>query len=188
MVLTLAIFGCSQSEESKPAEEQTKTTTEKVGEANETAEGEMKESAENVAEETKQMAAATADKTEEMADQTAEASKEMMADTKEATKEAADTAAEKAQSAAVATTTAADKAVDAAKQAVSPETIVLEASYGNVTFPHALHQDSYECSICHGEGTPGLFGLDKDKAHALCRDCHKQEGAGPTGCKDCHKK
>jgi hypothetical protein len=174
MVLTLAIFGCNQSEESKPAEEQTKTTTEKVGEANETAAGEVKETAETVAEDTKQMADATADKTKEMAGQTAEASKEMMTDAKEETKEAADTVA--------------DKAVDAAKQAVSPETIVLEASYGNVTFPHALHQDSYECSICHGEGTPGLFGLDKDKAHALCRDCHKQEGAGPTGCKDCHKK
>ncbi len=188
MVLTLAIFGCSQSEESKPAPGKTETATEKVAEATESAAGEVKEAAQTVAEETKQMADAAADKTEEMAGQAAEASKEMMADAKEATKEAADTVAEKAQSAAVATTTAADKAVDSAKQAVSPETIVLEASYGNVTFPHALHQGSYECSTCHGEETPGLFGLDKDKAHELCRDCHKQEGVGPTGCKDCHKK
>ncbi len=174
MVLTLAIFGCNQSEESKPAPKKTETATEKMAESTETAAGEVKETAETVAEETRQMAAATADKTEEMAGQAAEASKEMMADAKETTKEAADTVAE--------------KAVDSAQKAVSPESIVLEASYGNVTFPHALHQDSYECSTCHGEGTPGLFGLDKDKAHALCRECHKQEGAGPTGCKDCHKK
>ncbi|MBE0574569.1 MAG: cytochrome c3 family protein [Desulfuromonadales bacterium] len=111
-----------------------------------------------------------------------------MTDTKEAAVKAGDTVSEKATDAATATTEAAGDAVDAAKQAVSPETIVLEASYGNVTFPHALHQAAFECSTCHGEGTPGLFGLDKDKAHALCRDCHKEQGAGPTGCKDCHKK
>ncbi len=116
-----------------------------------------------------------------MTGQTVEATKEAMTDTKE-------TLSEKAETAALATTTAAGKAVETAQKAVSPDTIVLEASYGNVSFPHAMHEDAYACSNCHGEGTPGLFGLDKEKAHALCWDCHKQEGAGPTGCKDCHKK
>jgi hypothetical protein len=159
MLLAFTMSGCEKSEESKSEPAATKTATEKVTEAAKTAAGEVKETAKTVAEETRETTAAAVDKTKEMAGQAAESTKE-----------------------------AAGEAVDAVKQAVSPETIVLEASYGNVTFPHALHQDAFECSTCHGEGTPGLFGLDKDKAHALCRDCHKEQGAGPTGCTDCHKK
>ncbi len=195
VLLTLVLFGCGQSEEPKSQQQANETVSENVAETVKDAAGEVKESAESVAEkaedvenqaepaikdavqDTKDMAAATADKTEEMASQAAEGTKQVMADTKDAATEAA-----------VATTMAAEKAVDSAQQAVSPETIVLEASYGNVTFPHAMHQGSYACATCHGEGTPGLFGLDKDKAHALCKDCHKDEGAGPTSCKDCHKK
>ena len=30
--------------------------------------------------------------------------------------------------------------------------------------------------------------LDKDAAHALCKDCHSKKGAGPTKCGECHKK
>jgi hypothetical protein len=41
---------------------------------------------------------------------------------------------------------------------------------------------------CHGEGTPAKIELDKDKAHALCKECHTTKGAGPTKCGDCHKK
>jgi hypothetical protein len=65
---------------------------------------------------------------------------------------------------------------------------MLEASYGNITFPHATHSGTFDCTVCHGEGTPGRFGLDKEKAHVLCKDCHKKEGSGPTECKGCHKK
>ncbi|PLX79369.1 MAG: cytochrome C [Desulfuromonas sp.] len=83
---------------------------------------------------------------------------------------------------------AVDKAVESAKQAVSPETVVLEASYGNVTFTHGAHAESYDCTVCHGDGAPASFDLDKATAHALCKDCHKQEGAGPTSCKECHVK
>jgi predicted CXXCH cytochrome family protein len=45
-----------------------------------------------------------------------------------------------------------------------------------------------ECKTCHGEGTPAKIELEKDAAHALCKDCHKTKGAGPTKCGDCHKK
>ncbi|NIQ96412.1 MAG: cytochrome c3 family protein [Desulfuromonadales bacterium] len=82
----------------------------------------------------------------------------------------------------------AEKAVEETKQVVSPETIELEASYGNITFPHGMHSKAYDCSTCHGEGMPGPIGLDKDKAHPLCKGCHEEEGAGPTACKDCHQK
>lgn len=195
MLLVLAIFGCGPSEESKSVQGSKETTTEKVSEAAKSAvEGvkemattvadkavEMKENAEpaikEAAADTKEMAVAAADKTGEM-----------MTDAKDATVKAADSTGEAVKSAAVATTMAADKVVEAAKQAVSPETIVLEASYGNVTFPHAMHSGEFDCNTCHGEETPGLFGLDKAKAHVLCKDCHKQKGAGPTDCMGCHKK
>lgn len=206
VLMVLVMFGCGQSEESKSQQEPKETAAEKMTEAVQNAAGEVKESAESVAEkagevqkqaepainqaveDTREMAASTAEKTEEMANQAADETKQVMADAKETMNKAADKTAEKASEAAVATTMAAEEAVETAKQAVSPETIVLEASFGNVTFPHAMHQGSYACATCHGEGTPGLFGLDKEKAHALCKDCHKKEAAGPTACKDCHKK
>lgn len=78
--------------------------------------------------------------------------------------------------------------VAVAKQATVPQEIVLEASKGNVTFPHGMHADAYECSICHGDGTPVAFDLTKEVAHKVCKGCHKDEGAGPTGCSGCHKK
>ena len=126
--------------------------------------------------------------TKDVADAAADKTHEMITDAKDATAKAADTAADNIKTAAVATTMAADKAVEAAKQAVSPETLVLEASYGNVTFPHTMHSEEYECSTCHGEETPGLLGLDKATADELCKNCHNQKGAGPTDCKGCHKK
>lgn len=195
MLLALAIFGCGQSEESKPAQGSTETATEKAAESARTAAEEAKKTAEVAADK----AAATekqaepvvkeaVEETKEMAGQAASATKEAMSEAKDATVKAADAAAETTKDAAVATTMAAGKAVDAAKQAVSPETIVFEASYGNVTFPHAVHSASYDCSTCHGEATPGLFDLDKEKAHVLCKDCHKNIGAGPTDCKGCHTK
>ena len=195
MLLILAIFGCGPSEESKSKQGSKETTTEKVTEAAKSAVDEVKEMATAVADKAVEMEEkaepaikeAAAD-TKAMAVAAADKTGEMMTDAKDATMKAADSAGEAVKSAAVATTMAADKVVDAAKQAVSPETIVLEASYGNVTFPHAMHSGEFECNTCHGDDTPGLFGLDKEKAHVLCKDCHKQKGAGPTDCKGCHKK
>jgi len=69
-----------------------------------------------------------------------------------------------------------------------PEVVQIEASYGKVTLPHATHAKAYECSICHGASVPGAMTLGKDAAHALCKGCHKDEGAGPTGCNGCHVK
>lgn len=195
MLLSLVIFGCGPSEESKPAQQSAETTAEKVTEAAKTVAGEVKEMAGAVADKAIEMekqaepvVKEAAKDTKEMAVAAIDKTQEMVTDAKNATEQAADTAGEKIKTAAVATTMAAGKAVEAAKQAVSPETIVLEASYGNVTFPHAMHSGKYDCSTCHGEGTPGLFDLDKEKAHLLCKNCHKLKGAGPSDCKGCHKK
>jgi predicted CXXCH cytochrome family protein len=69
-----------------------------------------------------------------------------------------------------------------------PETIVLTAKNGNVTFSHAKHAARVECSTCHGPGTPGAIGLDRDSAHKLCRGCHEEQKAGPVKCAECHVK
>lgn len=92
-------------------------------------------------------------------------------------------AAAVAASATAAIAPAADKMVSA----TVPQELVLEASYGNITFSHAMHAEAYKCSTCHGDKTPARFGLTKEVAHVLCKDCHKQEGA-PNACNDCHKK
>jgi predicted CXXCH cytochrome family protein len=70
----------------------------------------------------------------------------------------------------------------------APDSVTLEAKNGNVTFNHKGHSASMDCKTCHGEGTPAKIDLNKDSAHALCMDCHKTKGAGPTKCGECHKK
>ncbi|WP_291317170.1 cytochrome c3 family protein [Desulfuromonas sp.] len=72
--------------------------------------------------------------------------------------------------------------------AEAPEMMTLENKMGAVSLPHKTHADAYGCQTFHGAGEPGHFELEKDKAHELCKGCHKKEGKGPTGCKDCHKK
>lgn len=68
------------------------------------------------------------------------------------------------------------------------EKVVLEAKNGNVTLTHRDHAKMMDCKTCH-EGTPGKMPqFNKDKAHALCTGCHKEKGAGPTKCTECHKK
>jgi predicted CXXCH cytochrome family protein len=78
----------------------------------------------------------------------------------------------------------------AANAADVPATITLEAKPGNVTFNHKGHQDrGIKCETCHGTPAGGkIAGFGKDKAHALCVECHKKEAKGPTKCADCHKK
>jgi len=76
----------------------------------------------------------------------------------------------------------------AATATFAADTVVMKAKNGDVTFNHKAHSGMMECKTCHGEGTPGKMEMDKDKAHALCKDCHSQKGQGPTKCGDCHKK
>jgi len=76
------------------------------------------------------------------------------------------------------------QAVDAPK---GPKVLV-SAKQGNVTFKHESHA-AQKCEVCHGPGTPKAIGaMDKEKAHALCLECHKTGKKGPTKCTDCHVK
>lgn len=83
--------------------------------------------------------------------------------------------------------------VDEAASAVPPsaapaDIIILENKFGRVTLTHAFHGETYGCTPCHGDATPGPFELTKDLAHStMCKDCHKSSG-GPTGCTECHIK
>jgi predicted CXXCH cytochrome family protein len=72
--------------------------------------------------------------------------------------------------------------------AAGPETITLEAKPGNITFPHKAHQANTKCATCHGAKPGKIEGFGKDKAHALCVECHKTQAKGPTKCAECHKK
>jgi predicted CXXCH cytochrome family protein len=66
--------------------------------------------------------------------------------------------------------------------------ITLQAKNGNVTFTHKTHA-SAKCETCHATPAGGkIEGFGKDKAHALCVECHKKEAKGPAKCADCHKK
>lgn len=91
-----------------------------------------------------------------------------------------------------------------------PETIVLKAKKGNVTFHHHKHQSRMECGECHhGPGhsayTEGMQIHECDECHKAgfpnkklakpmkafhknCKGCHKEKKAGPTKCSGCHKK
>lgn len=76
----------------------------------------------------------------------------------------------------------------AATIAFAADTVTLEAKNGNVTFNHKAHGEKNACTVCHADAKGGKLELDKDAAHALCKDCHAKGGAGPTKCGDCHKK
>ena len=69
-----------------------------------------------------------------------------------------------------------------------PETAVLEASMGNITFPHRAHAEREGCAACHEQTPPQKIELDQETGHKLCLGCHEERGAGPTKCTDCHKK
>lgn len=76
----------------------------------------------------------------------------------------------------------------AATSALAADTVVMKAKNGDVTFNHKDHSGKIDCKVCHGDAKPGKVELDKDKAHALCKDCHTKGAAGPTKCGECHKK
>lgn len=68
--------------------------------------------------------------------------------------------------------------------------MTLPAKPGNVTFEHQKHmQRKDSCAPCHTTSMGGtIVGFDKDMAHFVCKGCHLDQKAGPTGCKDCHQK
>jgi len=92
----------------------------------------------------------------------------------------------------------------------SPQDMVIDLlakKYMPVQFSHGYHADMLgDCSTCHhhspagetpacGECHQAKPGPKKDdmpflKAayHLNCMGCHKEMGAGPTGCTDCHAK
>lgn len=160
VLLALAVFGCKPSEETKTTGTEPEKASQKMEQTSQSAAEEAKETATAAVDETREAVETAVEETGQKAREVAEASKETM--------------------------TEAAEAVSAA--ATPPESLVFEASYGNITFPHGMHAESYDCATCHGDGTPEAFGLDKDKAHELCKGCHEDEGAGPTSCRDCHEK
>lgn len=55
-------------------------------------------------------------------------------------------------------------------------------------FPHAAHQERIECDKCHKDANFAAAGAwTKDAGHALCKECHKENGAS-TKCGTCHPK
>ena len=87
----------------------------------------------------------------------------------------------------------------------APDTITIKKSgdaRSAVTFPHASHAKTIDCIACHHasktkEEIKGCFechGKDESASpaktafHNSCRGCHKEKGAGPTKCNDCHPK
>ena len=76
----------------------------------------------------------------------------------------------------------------AASAAAPAKPVVLQAKSGAVTFNHSKHA-AVKCEQCHADAKGGkIAGLDKDKGHAMCHECHKKEGKGPQKCAECHKK
>lgn len=79
-----------------------------------------------------------------------------------------------------------------------PEEVKFDTKMGTVTFDHAGHQEiESDCTSCHHMGMDSgtckdCHGVDdaapkaKDAFHDLCTGCHKDQGAGPTKCKECH--
>jgi len=62
---------------------------------------------------------------------------------------------------------------------------------GDVSFPHAKHQDLLKsCTPCHESSKGGKIDklAKKDEAHKLCKGCHETKKKGPTKCGECHKK
>jgi hypothetical protein len=78
--------------------------------------------------------------------------------------------------------------VGSAMAAAPAKPTVLQAKSGAVTYDHGKHK-ALKCETCHADAKGGkIAGLDKDKGHAMCQECHKKEGKGPQKCADCHKK
>ncbi len=192
LAVSLIVFGCDSSETPVKKQETTPQPAVKTEQKAEVKEAVSATQSTVAAQEVTNMA-------EKNAEQTKSTAEEVISTVKEKTEEALETVAvvkkDVSNSITEASTTAVAEAVNTVKEEESsvaqvspPQEIVLDASYGKVTFPHATHAEAYECSICHKEASPEAFGINKEIAHKLCKGCHKDEGAGPTGCKGCHVK
>ncbi len=97
--------------------------------------------------------------------------------------------------------------IAAVAYAAAPDSIVLKASNGDVTFNHKKHSTipnvacknchhtmtgatvDKKCSECHKAAAEGKTPSMKDASHKTCKDCHKKMGKGPAvKCTDCHVK
>jgi len=174
--LTLTLSGCDSSEQTTAKQEPPAPRENAVAAAEQAAQA----VAAKVAEMDKQLKPALEESEQKAA--------EMAKETGDAAQSAAAAAEQKLETAAMATARAVEQSAQQAQVAMAPEQLTLEASYGNISFPHGTHAASFACTTCHGEGTPAAFGLTKETAHPLCKGCHQEQGAGPTACTGCHKK
>jgi hypothetical protein len=69
-----------------------------------------------------------------------------------------------------------------------PESVTLQTRmFGTVDVPHRKHLElRVSCKSCHGPGPVGPIAFTPKAAHDLCRGCHQEKAAGPTGCRECH--
>jgi len=196
LLIVLLTFGCGKQEQ---AEEKTAPEA-AVAETPETATEHVAQVADQVAEKTSEVAAHVEKKTEEAVKTASDAVEQKAEKVTEAVESVAETGKEKA---AETVTTVEEKAGEAATAvqekaaevvaAVTPEKtsgegMVIESSYGNVTFNHTKHSETIDCATCHGEGEPGPLTMGKDQAHKVCKGCHMEKAAGPTKCSACHVK
>jgi len=92
----------------------------------------------------------------------------------------------------------------------APDSAVLTAKNGNITFPHKAHAETMKiaCATCHHGLKEGAMpdkkcndchGVDakalkaQDAFHKTCQGCHKTENEknakkAPVKCMECHKK
>jgi hypothetical protein len=73
----------------------------------------------------------------------------------------------------------------------TPETVVIRARRGNITFSHKKHEDYgvlKDCMACHNKDTGDKLGKQgMATGHSMCRKCHSEAGLGPRDCDGCHK-
>ena len=179
LVASLSVVACSKKEEAqapapeKAAETAAATVTEKAAETA----AQVEEKAADVAAQVEEKAVEAAAQVEEKAVEAAAATESAV---QAATEQAAEVAAKVEEKAAEAT--------QAVAEAASGDSIVIENTYGKVTFNHKVHSEAFDCALCHGEGEPGALDMGKDAAHAACKGCHQEKGAGPVKCSECHIK
>lgn len=190
MLVGLMLFGCDSQEKAAP--QATPAAQQPVKAEPAAPAEEAKDAApaavatQGTVEKVQEQAGDLAKATESLADESAKQAAAAAEEASQAARAAAAKVEEQAVAAAAATAGAAES-VMGKKPAITQE-IILEASYGNVTFPHAVHGEAFACATCHGDQNPADLEITKDVAHQLCRDCHKDQGAGPTACTGCHKK
>jgi hypothetical protein len=182
--------------EAKKAGEHIGAAAEKSVEAAEeaaaTAGQQVKETAEQVKESTSAMVDQAQQKTAEVVDEgraalgsAVQEGKQLASESKEATEE---TLTEAKQAAEEAVQEGAKTTGAIATQVAAPEVLTYEAMNGNVTFDHSMHSKALSCAKCHEVMPPQKIAIDKTIAHQLCTGCHREMGAGPTACNECHIK